>query len=288
MASRRRVRRAALIALGTVVAVSTGVAVLTARRGPGAEPEPALPVPAPPVPAPPRERPGRAMPAATPVRRNWAALIAVPVVAIVVLTVAQVATWPTPHQLSAADRARLESSLAALLTFPSVPSFTFPVQQQCSPPADRTPPYPTSGFNDIARDGLGVPPCVTLALGATTTIARYSGESVEVTATMAVDPEVQPTVLPLPDGRHRILFRIHTRNVGTSTIQTPFRFVWAAAPGSGWMSAAASSQAGVWLNPGEETDQFEAFDVSGNARLARLRLSLLPGSVYQTVDWVLG
>jgi hypothetical protein len=289
MASRRRVRRAALILLGAVAAISTGVAAYTARRGPGAErkpPEPVPPLPVAPVSAPPREQNGRAIPAATPARRNWAPLIAVPVVAIIVLAVAQVATWPAPHRPGAADRARVEGLLDALSSPPA-----FPAEQQCSPSADWTPQGPapsSSGFGDIAREGLGVPPCVTLVLGTTTTIAGYAGEVVEVTATMAVDPQVQPAVLPLPGGRHRMLFRIHTRNVGTGTVQTPFRFVWAAAPGSGWMPATASSQGSVRLEPGGETDQFEAFDVSGNPRLARLRLSLQPGSVDQTVDWVLG
>lgn len=289
MASRRRVRRGAIIALAAVAAVSSGVAVLSARRKPGAEPEPAPPVTAPPrrpavpVTAAPQVRSGGAMPAAAPVRRNWAGLIAVPVVAIAVLAFVQVVTWPAPYHPTAVEGVRLGPG--------ALESILGNSDERCSPPADQALPYPapsSASLGDLARDGLSVPACETLALGTTATIGRYAGEVVEVTATLVVDPKAQQTALPLPDGRQRILFRIHTRNVGMVAVQTPFRFVWAAGQGSGWIPPAASSQGSVWVDPGWENDQFAAFDVSGDAQLSRLRLSLYPGSVEQTVDWVLG
>ena len=54
------------------------------------------------------------------------------------------------------------------------------------------------------------------------------------------------------------------------------------------MPAAAMSNRYVGLEPNEEADQFVAFDVTENAPLARLRLSLDPGRTEETVDWVLG
>jgi hypothetical protein len=64
--------------------------------------------------------------------------------------------------------------------------------------------------------------------------------------------------------------------------------VWTADQRPGWIPSAAASNGYFELKPGEEADPFVALDVSGNARLTRLRLSLEPGVISQTVDWALG
>lgn len=237
-------------------------------------------------------------PVAPGMRRNWAGVIAVPAVAIVALTLALVATRPTPLDpngayLTSVDQYRSYPYLSPVPPTPS-PALTPEVsaERRCNTPVGRAPAYPVpsrSGFSmPIVRQALSVPPCRAVVLGTTAAVSLYPGQLVEVTATPAMDPAVQPAASALPDGRYRVSFRLHLRNVGTASMPTPFTFVWAADTRLGWTPAAASSEGYRGLSPGEEADQFVAFDVSGSGRLARLRLSLDPGSVTQTVDWVIG
>ncbi|GAB1690907.1 hypothetical protein KRM28CT15_27100 [Krasilnikovia sp. M28-CT-15] len=293
-------RRAALLAIAAATAVGTGVAVRAWRRKPGAERQPAVVAT-----APSQQRHDRAMPAATRVRRNWTGLIAVPAVAILVLVLAQIATWPAPprpHPVEGAgydliDRDAVlrhlpKPTVASEPTYPSPfpssspsPSPDVPVERECPPSAGRTTRFPVpSGAAAIVRQGLRVRPCDTLALGATATITRFADQRVKVTTSLPLDQKA----LRLPNGRHRVWVRLNIRNVGTSALPTPFPFVWAATRGAGWTAPTVSTDNGYWLDPGEERNQFAAFDVRGNVRLSRIRLSLYPGRTAQTMDWKIG
>ena len=280
-----------------MAAVGAGAAIRVAHRKLSTRQEPA-----PPVSAAPQEQDDSATPVRTRVRRRWAGLIAVSVVAVVVLAFLQVATAPRsdvadgmPVSPGVVERDRVDP-----YPYPGPspsPSVDVSVERRCAAPAVQAPLYPpasSSSINDIMVAGFRVPPCHTLPLGTPAIIVRSDGQPVELTATLAVDPRVQPTGLLLPHGKQRVTVRVHIRNIGAGTVPTPFGSMWAAVPGLGWITASASSGTGGWLEPdgwlrpGEEADQFEAFDVRRDARVGRIRLSSSLGYTWETVDWVLG
>lgn len=295
MPSRRRVGQAVLLA--AAAAVGTCVAIRSRRRTPRTHGEPATVVAAP------EEHQGPPVPAGAPVRRNWAGLIAVPAVAIVVLSCAQAVTWTTPYHrfpeyqitpepgidsqfrpnaYDLGDLVRAAASPPSHTPFPDVSA-----QRRCTVPEGPAPTYripPPSEASVTSRDALSAPPCQTLVLGATATIVGPPGELTQVTASLAAGSHGQPTTRRLPNGRQRVSIRLHVRYLGSSDEQLPYIWVFAATPESGWMFPVDSSDDTVWLKPGEEADQFVEFDVNRNVRLARLRLGLNPDAV----DWVFG
>jgi hypothetical protein len=124
-------------------------------------------------------------------------------------------------------------------------------------------------------------------LGETVTLTDGGLGRVEVTATRAVDPRVEPTQQPRPDGRRRVVFRLHFESLAPEPLRLN-PVTWAADERIGWMLPAVPSLEPVWLEPGEEADKFVAWDVSGNARLARLRVSLATSADLATAEWVIG
>jgi hypothetical protein len=150
------------------------------------------------------------------------------------------------------------------------------------------PPYripPPSEASVISREAMSATPCQTVTLGTTATVAGPSGDGrSEVTASRAMGAEVRTAAPPVPDGRDRVWFRLHVRDVSVTGLQLPFIWVFAATPESGWMLPVDLPEPTVRLQPGDEADQIVAFDVETNARPARLRLGLEPS----IVDWVLG
>ncbi|GIE99440.1 hypothetical protein [Paractinoplanes rishiriensis] len=268
--SRRRAQRAAVIAVAAVAAAGVTAAVRASRRRGEAEPEP-LP---PPVHSQP---PARGAPPAA--RRNWAALIAVPAVAIVAGTVALIAARPPST-----------SEIAPIvLPAPSVPAPVAPVasaEPDCQDLAAWTPPpYPAAPEGPI---DVGFPPCRVVVLGETVTLAAM-GQLVEVTATRALDPRVEPTQQPGPGRTRRVSFRLHFESLGAGLSDLRLRPVtWAADERTGWRQPAVGSFEPVLFAPGGETDQFVAYDVGPDVRLSRLRVSLDSASHRAIAEWVIG
>ena len=246
------------------------------------------------VKVPAREEHGRVVPAVTRVRRNWAPLIAVPVVAIVLLSGALVTAWPMPSHPSVpypwatsltdvgGRGSESEWIIPRVSPEPSAPEVSAP---PCVTSLNPMPSYRRpSPASVIALEELGLPPCQTLALGATALIGDAPGGMAQVTALPAVDPDMTSTPPRVPAGRHRVWFRLHVLNLGAAGKKLPYRWVWAAASESGWIASVDLAYEDGWLEPGQNADQIVAFDVAENLRLSRLRLGLAPN----TVDWVIG
>lgn len=245
-------------------------------------------------------------PVAAPARRNWGALIAVPVVIILLLSCALVAARPRPHHPYLAEIVLANPGLSPALPYPpaesgppaaSGPPATsdppaVPEVPACDAPMNPVPSYrvpiSTSVTNPyvISREELVLPPCQTLVLGATAIIGGLPGQVAEVTALPAVFPGARSAPPPVPAGHQRVWFRLHIRNAGTTAVYVPYTWVWAAAAERGWIFPVdLSYPEGGWLKRGDnDINQMVAFDVDSNVRLARLRLGLAPNAV----DWVLG
>jgi hypothetical protein len=135
---------------------------------------------------------------------------------------------------------------------------------------------------------VGFPPCRVAVLGETVILSGL-GELIEVTATRALDPRVEPTQQPGPDGTRRVSFRIHFASLGADLSALGLRPVsWAASEQTGWMYPVVAPFEPILFAPRGETDQFVAYDVGENVRLSRLRVSVDSSTNQGIAEWVIG
>ncbi|BEL06159.1 hypothetical protein Q0Z83_043500 [Actinoplanes sichuanensis] len=287
--SRRRFRRAVVLATGALVAAWAGSIVRAVHRRRMTAVRPPADVT-----APPRQVPDPVVPAPTSVPHRWVRLAAVPAVLVLLLAAAVIITRPSASRprpydspsLSSDEKARLLEAIRDTnhdVRLPGAVPTSSPVAEKCSAMPFGEPEFPINDkLSTDSRSALTRAACTTVELGGTGRIGFHTAEMTDVTARWAVHPDEHPATPPVPPGRHRTWFRLHFRNTGTAAFPLPHVWVWAASPQEGWRVGVDLPIAAFTLRPGDEGEQLVAFDVADGTRLTRLRVG-----PHGTVDWLI-